>query len=167
MTPERAAKPRWGGAGCRAYAWSAVVILSACGETAPAPSLPPLTPLYGDSVTAEQRAFSERIWPKVFEACPGLRRYREDLSSAQGADSGRFVAKYFDGQTSALIAALVVAKQPLHNRVKELYAQGQRCEFAMEYPAGNAVQIAKRSCQQLCIDRPVDSDGGELRLGLK
>lgn len=154
----------------RARRWAGVAalatLLAACGEApAPAPSLPPLTPDYGAAVSAEHRAWSEQVWPKVVSACGGLRRYREDLSAAAGAS--RFVADYFEGPEAALIAVIQVAEQPSFPRLREFAAQGHRCEFAMDYPKGDAVQIARRWCQQLCLDRPIDSAGQDLRLGLR
>lgn len=168
MTPGCAAKQRPGGtfAPWLCGLVTLATLLAACGEVPPpVPALPPLTPDYGVTVSAEQRAWSEQVWPKVVSACGGLRRYREDLSAAAGAS--RFVADYFEGPEAALVAVIQVAEQPSFPRLREFAAQGHRCEFAMDYPKGDAVQIARRWCQQLCLDRPIESAGQDLRLGLK
>lgn len=153
----------------RSHPWAAVALclaLSACGEApAPAPVLPPLLPDYAAELGAEPRAWTEQRWPKVLATCTGLRRYREDLSPVPAGS--RLIENYFEGRDAALIVAIQVADQPAYARLREFAAQGHRCEFAIEYPSGSAVQISQRWCQQLCLDRPIDSAGQDLRLGLK
>lgn len=169
MSPRCTAGPHRRGQGARRLRGGIValaLLLSACGEApAPAPSLPPLVLDYNDTVSAGQRTWAEQAWPKVVAACGGLRRYREDLSAAAGAS--RFAADRYGPGDSALIAVVQVAAQPSFPRLREFAAQGHRCEFAIDHPKGDAVQIAQRWCQQLCLDRPIDSAGEDLRLGLK
>ncbi|MDP3857622.1 MAG: hypothetical protein Q8Q73_07665 [Stagnimonas sp.] len=143
--------------------------ISACGPTeAPAPArpaMPPLQPEYTAAMTPEVRAWADSAWPKVLANCAGLRHYREDLSAVPAGS--RLVERYFEDRDAALIVAIRVAEQPAYARLREFAAQGHRCEFAIEYPAGSAVQIGQRWCQQLCLDRPIDSAGQDLRLGLR
>ena len=143
--------------------------LSACGPaTAPAPAapaLPPLQPEYADTVAPEVRAWADRAWSKVLANCAGLRHYREDLSPVPAGS--RLVERYFEDRDAALIFAITVSERPAYARLREFAAQGHRCEFAVEYPAGSAVQVGQRWCQQLCLDRPIDSAGQDLRLGLR
>lgn len=143
-----------------------LLALTACGEAPPpAPAPPPLLPDYTAELTPDHRDWTDRAWPKVLATCAGLRRYREDLSPV--AAGSRLVERYFEARDPAMVVAIQVAKEPAWARVKEFAAQGHRCEFAIEYPGATAVQIGRRWCQQLCLDRPIDSFGEDLRLGLK
>lgn len=152
--------PRWSLIASGLLFW-----LSACGRATPdTVGLKPLEPTFDSRVTPEQISWARTVWPSVLAACPGLSSYRGDLGPSE--KPGYFVDSYFNPGEHALIAVFKVSEQPASKKLWQYHSPGNNCFFAMEYPSGAAVHIAKTACESLCLDEPRTYEKEDLRLPL-
>jgi hypothetical protein len=86
-------------------------------------------------------------WPKAVKACPGFKKYEEDLSFKEVEDN----YSYAPAHAKRIEVVFKVSESP--KQIPGAYrASGHTCYFSIS-PDGSTLSISKSPCASICADQ--------------
>lgn len=102
-------------------------------------------------LTPQQQQKVETAALMLFDTCPGLRRYRDDLTPREKLTIGEpmYGDREAKGWNEAVVVSLQVAKSPKLVPA-QFRASGDTCRFSVSSDAPAGVSVAKAPCASIC-----------------